>query len=695
VTITRDDWGVAHVRAATDAEAVFGMVYAQAEDDFRRVETNYLVALGRLAQVEGEKALWQDLRQRLYVQDDALRAAYSTSPPWLQKIMDAWSGGLDCYLASHPEVHPRLLTRFEPWMALSFTEGSIGGDIERISLSDLAAFYGREPRAQSDAGERAIAELQDERSASNGIAIAPSRTASRHPLLLINPHTSFFFRSELHVTSDEGLDAYGAVTWGQPFVYQGFNARVGFMHTSSGVDAVDEFAETIVLRGGVRHYRYGSEERPLGTVTIDVPYRTERDDLASRRFTTYRTHHGPIVRADGDAWISFAMMDRPVLALEQSFLRTKARSFDEFRRAGDLRANSSNNTVYADADGVIAYLHPQFVPRRDDRFDYRRPVAGSDPATDWKGEHAPSELPMVVSPSVGWIQNTNDWPFSAAGKDSPARERFPRYVDTHGENPRGLHAVGLLEDKREFTTERLLAAAYDSLMPAFARMVPALVAAYDAAPASPKKTRLAEPVAELRAWDFRWGAGSVATTLAVTWGEEVIRRCASADSSGGSAAAFACAWSGAPAGQPLDSLAAATDRLEHELGTWRTPWGDVSRFQRRTGDLVQAFADDAPSTPVPFTPGAWGSLASFSTVTPPGSHKRYGTSGNSFVSIVELAPDGPRAVAVTAGGESGDPRSAHFADQVERYASGRLRPVYFRPDDLAGHMERVYRPGQR
>ena len=134
MTITRDDWGIAHVRGRTDADAVFGMIYAQAEDDFNRIETNYLDRLGRLAEAEGEKAIWQDLRARLYMEPDDLQARYAASPDWLKRLMDAWADGLNFYLATHPEVRPRAITRFEPWMALSFTEGSIGGDIERIPL---------------------------------------------------------------------------------------------------------------------------------------------------------------------------------------------------------------------------------------------------------------------------------------------------------------------------------------------------------------------------------------------------------------------------------------------------------------------------------------------------------------------------------------------------------------------------------
>src|SRR5437868_9121170 len=224
VTIIRDDWGIAHVHGKSDADAVFGMIYAQAEDDFPRIEANYLTALGRTAEADGEKAIWQDLRARLYVSEGELKADYARSPAPMQRLMDAWADGLNYYLATHPTVTPKVLRRFEPWMALSFTEGSIGGDIERISLSELEAFYG-------SAGQPVAVrqpEVPVEPSGSNGIAIAPANTTNGRALLLINPHTSFFFRAEAQITSDEGLNAYGASTWGQFFVYQGFNEKVGW-----------------------------------------------------------------------------------------------------------------------------------------------------------------------------------------------------------------------------------------------------------------------------------------------------------------------------------------------------------------------------------------------------------------------------------------------------------------------------------
>jgi acyl-homoserine-lactone acylase len=698
VTITRDDWGIAHVRGASDADAIFGMIYAQAEDDFPRVESNYLDALGRRAEAEGESAIWRDLRMKLFIDPDSLRAQYAASPAWLRALMDAWADGLNYYLHTHRDVAPRVIRRFEPWMALSFSEGSIGGDIESVSLRDLAAFYAKHATTPSSGrlDRDATAHLRDDKG-SNGIAIAAQNTAAGRPLLLINPHTSFFFRSELHVASDSGLNAYGAATWGQFFLYQGFNDRLGWMHTSSGVDVIDEFLETTVEKGGRLFYKYGAEERPVAVKTIVVPYRAADGTTAQRRFTTYRTHHGPVVREEGGRWVSVALMEKPVAALSQSFLRTKARTLAEFRRAMELRANSSNNTLYADADGNVAYWHPQFIPRRDDRFDHTKPVDGSDPATDWKGEHALDESPQVLNPGNGWVFNSNNWPYTAAAEFSPKRERFPRYMDTFGENARGQHAIRVLTGKKDFTPASLEAAAYDSYLPGFATLVPVVVKAWDALPAGDaRRARLAEPVATLRAWDFRWDTASVATSLAVFWGTALRptidarglppRRPSETDQE----------WVAAHATgeQALLALDSAVARLARDFGRWRTPWGEINRFQRLTADIVHPFDDAKASIPVGFTHGIWGSLASFAAAPRGATKKWYGTSGNSFVAIVEFGRDSVRARAVTAGGESGHPESPHFNDQAQRYATGRLREVYFYPGQLAGHTRRTYRPGR-
>lgn len=690
VEIIRDTWGIAHIHGKTDADAVFGMAYAQAEDDFNRVETNYITSLGRTAEAEGEKAIWSDLRQRLFIDPVRLKADYAASPAWLKALMNGWADGLNYYLATHPKVKPRTITRFEPWMALSFSEGSIGGDIERISLSQLEAFYGKRELALTD-DEKGL--TFREPTGSNGIAIAPSHTLAGNALLLINPHTSFFFRSEQQVRSDEGLNAYGAATWGQFFIYQGFNAKAGWMHTSSGVDVVDEFVETLVEKDGKRFYRYGKALRPVISETIVIPYRAADGTRAERRFTVYRTHHGPIVREAGGKWISVALMNKPVAALEQSFLRTKATDYAAFMKVAALKANSSNNTLFADSKGTIAYLHPQFIPRRDDRFDYTQPVDGAHPATDWKGLHDLDEAPRVVNPANGWAMNTNNWPYSAAGPDSPRQADFPKYMDTFGENPRGLHAIRVLQDRKDFTLPGLLGAAYDPYLTAFARLVPTLTAAYDAAASDdPLKARLADQVALLKAWDFKWSTRSEATSLAVFWGEALWTTAAPSAKAKGVNVYDYMADVATPA-EKLKALAEASDRLTADFGSWRTPWGQINRFQRLTGDIVQPFDDAQPSIAVPFTSAQWGSLASFGAKRWPGTKKYYGTLGNSFVAVVEFG-DRVRARAISAGGESGDPASPHFNDQALRYSLGNLRDVYFYPEDLKGHIERTYRPGQ-
>jgi len=690
VTIVRDDWGIAHVHGHTDAEAVFGMIYAQAEDDFGRVEQNYLTSLGRVSEAAGEKTLMQDLRARLYVDPADLQARYRQSPAWLRTLMDAWADGLNFYLATHPAVQPKVIRHFEPWMALSFSEGSIGGDIERISLSDLASFYDQPANALAE--QARLLQLQDP-TGSNGIAIAPANTRDHHALLLINPHTSFYFRSELQMTSDEGLDAYGAATWGQFFLYQGFNDRLGWMHTSSQSNAVDSYLETVIHKGGRLFYGYGDALKPVATSKVTVSYRQPDGSLGSKTFTVYKTHHGPIVaKAVDGRWVAEAMMFNPIAALQQSYALTKARSFAGYMKVMALKANTSNNTVYADADGDIAYLHPQFIPRRDDRFDYSKPVDGADPATDWKGLHDLADAPHLLNPANGWIQNTNDWPYSAAGASSPKAADYPRYMDVGGENMRGIHATELLRDKHDFTLECLTAAAYDSRLPGFDALIPHLIAAYDVEPAaSPMKARLKPQIDLLRGWDRRWGADSVATSLAVYWGEALWRAMGKTPA-GGQLTTYDWIVKQASRAQALQALADASDKLTADFGTWKTPWGQINRFQRLNDDIVQTPSDTAPSIPVPFTSSQWGSLASIDGPRFAGVKRRYGDHGNSFVAVVEFGPR-IRALAVTAGGESGDPASKHFADEAGRYATGHLREVYFYPDQLTGHTERSYHPG--
>jgi acyl-homoserine-lactone acylase len=698
VTIMRDKWGIPHVFGKTDADAVFGMIYAQAEDDFNRVELNYINAMGRLAEVEGEKEIWRDLRMKMYIRPDDMKAKYAASPEWLKKLMSAWADGLNFYLHTHPDVKPKLITRFEPWMALTFSEGSIGGDIESIDLKQLEAFYGKRPAlAQAGLGqptELALAGkgFDNEPGGSNGFAIAPKLSASGHPLLLINPHTSFYFRPEVHMVSDEGLNAYGAVTWGQFFIYQGFNDRAGWMHTSGGGDVIDEYLETVVEKNGKVFYKYDGRERAMRAVPITLPYKTASGGMASKTVTAYFTHHGPVVRELDGKWVSVKMMDEPMKALIQSYSRTKARNYAAFYKAMELRTNSSNNTVYADGDGNIAYFHGNFVPKRDPRFDWTKPVDGSDPATEWKGLHDIKETITLFNPASGYISNTNNWPFSSSGANSPRQQDYPAYMWSLPENARGIHAMRVLRDAKDLTLDRLIALAYDSYLTAFEPLVPKLASDWEALPdADPLKAQLAAQVAALRGWDLRFSTASVPTSLAVYWGQEMVAQAKPrAAAAGVPVVDFVTASLGSQ--ERLDALARASARLQADFGSWQTPWGEINRFQRVSGAVDQQYDDSKPSYPVAFPSANWGSLASFGMVARQNTKRIYGDRGNSFVAVVEFGPR-IRAKSILAGGESGDPKSPHFNDQGEMYSRGQFKDVLYYKEDIQKQLERKYHPG--
>lgn len=691
IQITRDSYGIAHVKGKTDADAVFGMVYAQAEDDFNRVETNYATNLGVTAKNDGEKAIWSDLRQRLFLDPETLKADYAKSPDYLKKIMTGWADGLNFYLASHPNVKPKYITHYEPWMALSFTEGSIGGDVEKARLSQLQAFYEKRTVALTDL-EKGFVYVEPV--GSNGMAIGPKVTKDGHALLWINPHTSFYFRSVVQMTSDEGLNAYGAATWGQPFIYQGFNEHLGWMHTTSSADTTDEFAETVTQKDGKYFYKYGNEQRPVTVKNITIEYKAANGSMAKKTFTGYFTHHGPIIREGDGKWISMSIMNKPIDALEQSYGRTKAKTLAEYMKVAEHKANSSNDTLYADDKGNYALLLPQFVPLRDNRFDYTKPVDGSDPATDWKGMTPINDIPHVVNPGSGWVFNSNNTPQNSAGPNTVDMAKFPKYMDASGENPRGVHFVKVLTGTKDMTPQSLIKTAFDPYQPAFAEMVPALVKDYDAlASSSPLKTKLAEPIGVLKTWDYKWGSESVANSIAIFWGDALYNKKIRPMRAAGIREDYVDYLTHKASSEDrLQALSEAVDKLTADFGTWKTPWGNINRYQRISGEINAGFDDNAPSVPVPFDTAQWGSLASYAAVHDK-TKKWYGVSGNSIIASVEFGPK-VKAWAATVGGESGDPKSPHFKDQANAYITGELLPVFFYPEDLKSHTERTYRPGE-
>ena len=695
IEIIRDDFGIPHVYGKTDADAVFGMLYAQCEDDFNRVERNYIWAIGRLAEVEGKEAIYSDLRANLYMTKEEAIINYEKSPKWLQKLCVAFADGINFYLKKNPEVTPKLITHFEPWMPMYFSEGSIGGDIERVSTKKIRAFYEHQPSSEKLAISDGLIRLKDnEPRGSNGFAIGGEKTASGNAMLLINPHTSFFFRGESHVVSEEGLDAYGATTWGQFFIYQGFNEKTGWMHTSTGTDIIDEFTETIIKSDAGIQYQYGKELLPVDSVKVSLNYTTDKG-ISSKDFTMYRTHHGPITHAEGEKWVATALMWSPIKALEQSFTRTKNSNHDEFYKMMDIRTNSSNNTVYADADGTIAYYHGNFIPKRNEKFDYTKPVDGSNPATDWKGLHNLEDNIFVKNPPTHWIQNCNSTPFSSAAEYSPKKEDYPKYMSSFPENFRGIHAIPLLKKAEDLTLKSLIKLAYDPYLPGAEKLISGLIEAAKKIPSQSKDVKNA--IKMLEKWDSKVAINSIEMTLAqfyinsyyesgkiptISYGKRTSRL-----------ARFDYMSVESPPKERMAIFEKSLQKLIEDFGSWKTPWGEFNRYQRNDGKIIQDFNDDKPSFPVGMASGRWGALASFGTQFGEQTKRQYGTSGNSFVAVVEFG-EKVTAKTILAGGQSGDPNSPHFDDQAIPYIKAKFKDVAYYKKDVLKRAKKIYKPGK-
>jgi len=694
VNIIRDNWGIPHIYGKTDADAVFGLLFAQCEDDFKRVEMNYIEKLGRLSEVKGESELYNDLYLKLIIDSADAVADYKKSPLWLQKLMNAFADGINYYIYKHPAVKPALLQRFQPWYPLLWTDGSIGaistGDVTEAEVKN---FY-TGSNAPVIAKENKFKEIT---SGSNGFAIAPSKTASGNAILYINPHVTFYFRPEVQMVSEEGLNVYGAVTWGQFFVYQGFNEFCGWMHTSSNVDVADLYEEKIVEKDNRLLYEYDQKFRPVTRQNITIRY-TKDNQIETKNFTGFYTHHGPVMAKRNGKYISVKGYNRSLTSLIQSWGRTKTKGLEDYKKNMSLYANTSNNTVFADNKGNIAYWHGDFVPRRDKTLNWSKPVDGSISATEWKGLHTLNEIVNVYNPATGWIQNCNSSPFSVSGTSSPKKENYPSYMAPDGENFRGINAAKLLSNQNGFTIDKTIDAGYDTYLAAFEILIPALVKSYEENRLTGDSVfkQLEEPITILKKWDYHAAEKSVATTLAIEWAQQLtaaLRKIYVDEGEDDQVTVTKYFAKNATAKDLLVPLQKVVNELTNKFGKWQIPWGDINRYQRVSSDIDQQYNDQLPSIPVPFASSLWGMLPSYNSRYFPGTKKRYGLSGNSFVCAVEFGKK-VTAKSLLAGGESGDPQSPHFTDQLEMYTKGKFKDVLFYKADVTKHAKRSYHPGE-
>ena len=720
--IIRDEWGIPHIYGKTDADAVFGLMYAQCEENFPQIEKNYLEMLGRLqelkendiAKTHSEEKIYADLMMKL-IQDsvDAIKD-YNRSPLWFQKLLQAHADGINFYLAKHPNVHPQVLTKFKPWYHLMWTDGSVsptrsGG----IKEADVAKFYGKVN--DMDVYQKPVLENpydMEEKTlkGSNGFAIAPMHSKSGNAMLYINPHVPFYFRSEMHMVSEEGLNAYGAVTWGQMFIYQGFNEHCGWMHTSSYADVADVYLEKVSKKGASLLYEYEKEQLTVTTRNIDIKY-YDGGILKTKSITTYKTHHGPVMGSKDGKWLSLHENNRSLNALLECWTRTKARNLKEYTSALNLLANNSNNTVYADADGNIAYWHGNFMPKRNDpNLDYTRPVDGTIKATDWNGVHGLNEIVQSINPINGWLQNCNATPFTVAGENSPKAENYPSYMAPDGENARGLNAVRLLEGIDKINLDELMQLGYNKHLTAFDILLPSLIKQ------STKKqadidierernnlldAKLFKAISYLARWNHEADTNSIAQTIAIMWMAEINNPTGpfpftpSTEEEGTRIIKRLEAINNKPIDFKLLCLSNALKSLEIKYGTWEIPWGQINRYQRVNPGAF--FNDSAWSIAVAQTSSKFGQLPAFESkimvdANKKNTQKRYGYSGNSFIAAVSFGKK-LEAKTIITGGQSRWANDKHFTDQAQKYIDGDFKTIHYYKEDVLAHKVSSYKPG--
>ncbi len=704
VTIYRDNFGVPHVYGLTDESVVFGLMYAQSEDNFGQLEEDYINKLGRAAEVYGNSRLAGDVMARLFETSRRAQDEYKNLSPQMRKLCDAYAAGLNYYLERHPEVRPKLINRFEPWFALITGAPSLAS--LGITTQEIRTLFNEIPAAPQNqpSGESAEVTESNETEGSNMWAISPQKSQSGHALLFINPHVGFFGggqRYEAHLHSKEGLNISGFTMLGSPYIWSGHNEVLGWSHTNSGADSTDVFVETFDNPKNPLRYAYGNDYRSAVEWTDEIPVKNQ-GVIETKRFTFRKTHHGAIValRAGNSLAVSAGSIEVSSKLFEQKWAMARARSLAEFKSAMAQRRLTGSNTIYADRQGNIFYIHGNAMPRRSTKFDWSKPVDGSNPETDWRGMHELSELPQVTNPASGFIQNSNSTPFLTSTSDNPERSKFPIYMAPDLDTPRAQMGRRILSSKDKFSFEEWSRVSFDTHMILAETLVPELVSIWgklrqtDAA----KANKLAEPIAVLKSWDYDSRIDSVPTTLFMLYFEQLQRINRERTAQQMEDAIYAPTTLGEQlnkidAAAKIAAFEKALNDLQNDYGKWQVAWGEINRLQRiHSSGTLEKFDDAKPSVPVPGASGLAGSLFTFNTRRDAGQKRRYGISGNSYLAIVEFAPR-VRARSLLVFGQSADPKSPHFFDQAELYSTKQYKPAWFELKEIKRHLERSYHPG--
>ena len=698
VTIYRDTFGVPHIYGPTDASCVFGYIYAQAEDNFWQIEDTFIRALGRASEVYGDRTLADDMLNRALEIPRLAKAEYDRIGARERELSQALVDGLNYFLARNPQVKPRLITKFEAWQTFATTRflvyqqfiyGKSGLKVDEIktavqALDSPAAagsstvslnipLYGiDEPESEPIVG-------------SNMWAVTPSHSTSGHALLFINPHQPFFGPGqwyEGHIHSDEGWNLSGASFFGSPHPTIGHNEHLGWSHTVNDPDIVDVFIEKFDDARNPLAYRYGDSYRTATEWTDTIGVKTTKG-VEPRSFKFRKTHHGPIVavREGKPLTIKLAKLEDGGSGY-QRYKMGKAKSLAEFKAAVSGGAVPMFNVMYADRDGNIFYAYNGAIPRRSTKFDWSKPVDGSNPEAEWNGYHSLDELPQLTNPKTGFMQNCNQTPFTTTSEGNPVKESFPVYMTRETDNARAKISRRILSAHQKFSFDDWARAGLDTAVLESETQIPELTAEWDKLKEkdSARAAKLAEAIAELKGWNHISTIESTPMTLFALWFERVGRLRAQKVSDD---------W------LRIRALEEVTADLSRDFGTWRVAWGEVNRLQRiQSGGELETFSDGRPSLPIAGAPGPVGIVNNFYTRPVAGQKRRYGVAGTSFVSVVEFGPQ-VQARSLLVFGQSADPKSPHHFDQAQLYSKKEFKPAWFTLAEIKTNSKRVYHPGAK
>jgi acyl-homoserine-lactone acylase len=699
VMIYRDKYGVPHIYGPTDAGVVFGLMYAQAEDNFWQLEEDHINKLGRAAELYGPSRLTADLMVRLFESSQNARSEYQKLTPEMRALCDAFAAGLNYYLEKNPNVKPRLITRFEPWFPLITGAPGTGG--LGITQQEVRSLFKDLPTNQNQ--NTPVGEAED--LGSNMWAVSAKKSVSGNALLFINPHVAFFGngqRYEAHLHSDQGLNISGFSMLGMPYIWTGHNQSLGWSHTNTAADSTDVYLETFDDQQNPLAYRFGDKHLQAATWSDEILVNNQ-GVMETRQFELRKTHHGPIVgiRDGKQIAVRAASNEVGVKLFAQKWAMARSRSIKEFKAALAQRRLTGSNTIYADNKGNIFYLHGNAMPRRNPKFDWSRAVDGSDPETDWKGYHELDELPQVLNPTAGFVQNCNSTPFLTSSTDNPDQAKFPVYMAPDPDSLRSQRSRQILSTKEKFTFDNWIQASFDTHILMAETLVPELIAIGKQAlqKNSDQAGKFSEPLAVLAGWDYESSIDSVPTTLLMLYFEQLQRtnqerNARQTENNQSATRTLFEQLKDLDAETKITAFERVLDSLQSDFGDWKVKWGDINRLQRiHTSGTLEKFDDSKPSVPIPGVNGQTGCIFTFGTRRETGQKKRFGVSGDSYVSVVEFGSR-VKAKSLLVFGQSSDSKSRHFFDQGELYSQKRYKPAWFELAEIKNNLERKYHPSQ-